>query len=119
MTTFTDGERRMWGYTVSQISRTGPSTAVGGQVACGKRDLTAAAQWVHLFLTRPRLADHMADGVTVQQRANAVFAAMLEGTLTVAIEGHYTLETLQQVHERIEARQQIGKAVVWVDRELH
>ena len=72
-----------------------------------------------LFLTRLRLADHMADGATVQRRANAVFAAMLEGTLTVAIEGHYTLETLQQVHERIEARQQIGKAVVWVDRDLH
>jgi hypothetical protein len=72
-----------------------------------------------LFLTRPRLADHMADGATVQRRANAVFAAMLEGTLTVAIEGYYTLETLQQVHERIEARQQIGKAVVWVDRDLH
>ncbi|WP_395607817.1 quinone oxidoreductase family protein [Pseudomonas sp. B22129] len=72
-----------------------------------------------LFLTRPRLADHMADGPTVQRRANAVFAAMLEGSLTVEIEGHYTLETVQQVHERIEARQQIGKAVLWVDRDLH
>jgi NADPH:quinone reductase-like Zn-dependent oxidoreductase len=70
-----------------------------------------------LFLTRPRLADHMADGPTVQRRANAVFAAMLEGSLTVEIEGHYTLETVKQVHERIEARQQIGKAVLWVDRE--
>ncbi|NVZ70663.1 quinone oxidoreductase family protein [Pseudomonas costantinii] len=72
-----------------------------------------------LFLTRPRLADHMADGPTVQRRANAVFAAMLEGSLTVDIVGHYTLETVQQVHERIEARQQIGKAVMWVDRDLH
>ncbi|MBC2381405.1 quinone oxidoreductase [Pseudomonas sp. WS 5106] len=72
-----------------------------------------------LFLTRPRLADHMADGATVQRRANAVFAAMLEGALTVEIEGHYTLDTVQQVHERIEARQQIGKAVLWVDRDLH
>ena len=71
-----------------------------------------------LFLTRPRLADHMADGATVQRRANAVFAAMLEGALTVDIEGHYTLDTVQQVHERIEARQQIGKAVLWVDRDL-
>jgi len=71
-----------------------------------------------LFLTRPRLADHMADGATVQRRANAVFAAMLEGALTVEIAGHYTLETVQQVHERIEARQQIGKAVVWVDPNL-
>ena len=71
-----------------------------------------------LLLTRPRLADHMADGATVQRRANAVFAAMLEGSLSVEIEGHYRLETVQQVHARIEARQQIGKAVVWVDRDL-
>ncbi|NWC96588.1 MULTISPECIES: quinone oxidoreductase [unclassified Pseudomonas] len=71
-----------------------------------------------LFLTRPRLNDHMADGPTVQRRANAVFAAILEGSLTVEIEGHYTLEEVQQVHARIEARQQIGKAVVWLDREL-
>lgn len=71
-----------------------------------------------LFLTRPRLNDHMADGPTVQRRANAVFAAMLEGSLTVDIEGHYALEDVQQVHARIEARQQIGKAVVWLDREL-
>jgi len=71
-----------------------------------------------LFLTRPRLADHMADGPTVQRRANAVFAAILEGSLSVDIEGHYTLEEVQQVHARIEARQQIGKAVVWLDREL-
>jgi NADPH:quinone reductase-like Zn-dependent oxidoreductase len=71
-----------------------------------------------LFLTRPRLADHMADGATVQRRANAVFAAMLEGALSVEIEGHYSLETVQQVHACIEARQQIGKAVLWVDRDL-
>ena len=71
-----------------------------------------------LFLTRPRLADHMADGATVQRRANAVFAAMLEGSLSVEIEGHYRLETVHQVHARIEARQQIGKAVLWVDRDL-
>ncbi|UVH52466.1 quinone oxidoreductase [Pseudomonas sp. CBSPBW29] len=68
-----------------------------------------------LFLTRPRLNDHMADGPTVQRRANAVFAAMLEGSLTVDIEGHYALEEVHQVHARIEARQQIGKAVVWLD----
>lgn len=72
-----------------------------------------------LFLTRPRLNDHMADGPTVQRRANAVFAAMLEGALTVDIEGHYTLEDVHEVHARIEARQQIGKAVVWLDSSLH
>ncbi|MEB0188902.1 hypothetical protein QN410_30080 [Pseudomonas sp. Bout1] len=44
---------------------------------------------------------------------------MLEGALTVDIEGHYTLEEVHEVHARIEARQQIGKAVVWLDSSLH
>lgn len=65
-----------------------------------------------LFLTRPRLADHMADGVTVQRRADAVFAAILDGSLQVQIEGRYRLDEVAQVHARIEAREMIGKAVV-------
>ncbi|WP_296257210.1 MULTISPECIES: quinone oxidoreductase family protein [unclassified Pseudomonas] len=68
-----------------------------------------------LFLTRPRLADHMADGATVQRRADAVFAAILEGSLKVEIEGRYRLEEVQAVHARIEAREQIGKSVMCID----
>ncbi|MBA5979054.1 quinone oxidoreductase [Pseudomonas sp. MD195_PC81_125] len=71
-----------------------------------------------LFLTRPRLADHMADGPTVQRRANDVFAAILEGALNIDIEGHYDMEDVQQVHARIESRQQVGKSVLWIDRTL-
>ena len=70
-----------------------------------------------LFLTRPRLADHMADGTTVQLRAD-VFAAILEGALTIDIEGHYAMD-VQKIHARIESRQQVGKSVMWIDRTLH
>jgi len=68
-----------------------------------------------LFLTRPRLADHMADGATVQRRADAVFQAILEGSLNIEIEGHYTLNDVLDVHSRIEAREQIGKSVMVID----
>lgn len=67
-----------------------------------------------LFLTRPRLADHMSDGPTVQRRADAVFAAVLEGSLNINIEGHYSMDDVLKVHARIEAREQIGKSVMRV-----
>jgi NADPH2:quinone reductase len=67
-----------------------------------------------LFLTRPRLADHMADAATVQRRADAVFAAIREGALKIDIAGRYSLDDVEQAHARIEAREQVGKAVVWI-----
>jgi NADPH2:quinone reductase len=65
-----------------------------------------------LFLTRPRLADHLADATTVQHRADAVFQSLLDGTLTIPIVARYTLDTVMQGLEKIESREQIGKAVV-------
>jgi len=65
-----------------------------------------------LLLTRPRLADHMRDAATVQRRADAVFAAILEGALSVDIAGRHTLDDVHTVHERIESRSQIGKSIV-------
>jgi NADPH:quinone reductase len=65
-----------------------------------------------LFLTRPRLADHMADAATVQRRADDIFAALLDGTLTIPISGTYTLDSVEQAHAALEERQQIGKAVL-------
>ena len=67
-----------------------------------------------LFLTRPRLADHMADAATVQRRADDVFAAILAGKLRVDISEHLDFDSIAQGHARIEARQQIGKAVAWI-----
>ncbi|RON51792.1 quinone oxidoreductase family protein [Pseudomonas frederiksbergensis] len=68
-----------------------------------------------LFLTRPRLADHMSDGPTVQRRADAVFAAIIEGSLNIDIEGRYSMDDVKKVHARIEAREQIGKSVMRID----
>jgi NADPH:quinone reductase-like Zn-dependent oxidoreductase len=67
-----------------------------------------------LFLTRPRLADHMADAETVQRRADAVFAAILDGSLSIAITHRYAFDEIGQGHARIEAREQVGKAVAWI-----
>ena len=76
------------------------------------------AHRIELHVHTPTLR-YLQDSLGNVSGANAVFAAILEGSLTVDIEGHYALEEVQQVHARIEARQQIGKAVVWLDRELH
>jgi NADPH:quinone reductase-like Zn-dependent oxidoreductase len=65
-----------------------------------------------LFLTRPRLADHMIDAEIVQRRANEVFGAIAAGKLNVTIDEIVSLNDVSMVHERIEERRQIGKAVV-------
>lgn len=68
-----------------------------------------------LFLTRPRLADHMADAETVQRRADAVFQALLEGRLRVEVAGRYTLDNVQEAHALLEERRQVGKAVLCME----
>ncbi|MGI4985581.1 MAG: quinone oxidoreductase family protein [Janthinobacterium lividum] len=65
-----------------------------------------------LFLTRPRLADHIADAATVQRRADDVFAAISEGALHVEINGRYTLDNVEAAHAALEERRQSGKAVL-------
>lgn len=67
-----------------------------------------------LFLTRPRLADHMADAATVQHRADAVFAALLDGSVRVDIAERYTLDTVEAAHEALEHRKQVGKTIMTV-----
>jgi NADPH2:quinone reductase len=65
-----------------------------------------------LFLTRPRLADHLADAATVQRRADDVFTAMRQGALHVEINGRYTLDNVEEAHAALEERRQAGKAVI-------
>ncbi|WP_256346711.1 hypothetical protein [Pseudomonas gingeri] len=47
--------------------------------------------------------------------AERIREAILEGSLSIAIEGYYTLDDVQEVHARIEAREQIGKSVMCID----
>ena len=66
-----------------------------------------------LFLTRPRLTDHMADADTVQRRADALFDAIASGCLRVPLDNRrHTLDDVHLAHERLERREQIGKALL-------
>jgi NADPH:quinone reductase len=65
-----------------------------------------------LFLTRPRLADHLPDHASVLRRSSDIFSALVAGTLRVSISGHYSLDDVEQAHARLESRQETGKAVV-------
>jgi NADPH2:quinone reductase len=67
-----------------------------------------------LFLTRPRLADHLADAQTVQRRADDVFAALDDGSLTIAISARYTFDKVEEAHAELEARRQVGKSVLMI-----
>lgn len=65
-----------------------------------------------LFLTRPRLADHLADGPTVQRRADEIFAALEDGTLRLEISGRYSLDQVEIAHAALEERRQPGKSIL-------
>lgn len=67
-----------------------------------------------LFLTRPRLADHLADAATVQRRADDVFAALADGSLSIAISARYTLDNVEEAHAELEKRRQLGKSVLMI-----
>ncbi|MEA2961243.1 MAG: NADPH:quinone reductase [Alphaproteobacteria bacterium] len=65
-----------------------------------------------LFLTRPRLADHLPDAETVRRRADDIFSALIDGTLTVTIGGAYTFDNVEDAHAALEHRTMIGKPLL-------
>ena len=65
-----------------------------------------------LFLTRPRLADYLADGATVQRRADEIFAALADGSLRLEISGRYSLDEVEIAHAALEERRQLGKSIL-------
>ena len=65
-----------------------------------------------LFLTRPRLADHLPDAATVRRRADDIFSALIDGSLKITIGGTYTLDTVEEAHEALETRRMIGKPLL-------
>ena len=68
-----------------------------------------------LFLTRPRLADHLPDAATTRRRAHDIFAALLDGSLKISIAGRYTLDDVEASHAELEERRMIGKPVLIID----
>ena len=65
-----------------------------------------------LFLTRPRLADHLPDAATIRRRAEDIFDALIDGTITIDTAGHYTMDTVEQAHEALEHRRSVGKPLL-------
>jgi NADPH2:quinone reductase len=65
-----------------------------------------------LYLTRPRLADHLTDAKTIRWRAAAIFQALLEGSLSIAVSGRYGFHQVEAAHEALEKRRSIGKPIL-------
>jgi len=65
-----------------------------------------------LFLTRPRLADHLEDSATIRRRAGEIFEALSDGALQIEVAGRYDLAEVEQAHEQLEARRMIGKPLL-------
>ena len=65
-----------------------------------------------LFLTRPRLADHLRNAEEIRARARDLFAALIDGTLRIDIGGRYTLDNVEEAHEALESRRSVGKPVL-------
>jgi NADPH2:quinone reductase len=65
-----------------------------------------------LYLTRPRLADHLVDAPMIQKRADDIFSALLDGSLRIEISGHYTLNTVADAHAALEERRIVGKPIL-------
>jgi NADPH:quinone reductase len=65
-----------------------------------------------LFLTRPRLADHMRDRAEVQGRADDIFRGLADGSLRINTAPNVSWDGLAAAHAALEERRQVGKAVL-------
>lgn len=65
-----------------------------------------------LFLTRPTLADHIADREELLERGSAVLHRIAEGRLDVRIGGRYGLHEADRAHRDLEGRRTTGKLLV-------
>jgi NADPH:quinone reductase len=72
-------------------------------------DLTAHGS---LFATRPKLADYIAKRAELVEAADALFAAIISGTLHVPINRAYALKDAAKAHADLEARVTTGSSIL-------
>jgi NADPH2:quinone reductase len=65
-----------------------------------------------LFLTRPKLFDHVVSREELLERADAVFTAIAGGTLEIRIGHRYPLADARKAHEDLQARRTTGKLLL-------
>ena len=64
-----------------------------------------------LYLTRPALADYIADPAEKQALLGELFAHVSEGRIRIDIQKRYALEEAAQAHRDLESRQTVGASV--------
>jgi NADPH:quinone reductase len=65
-----------------------------------------------LYLTRPTLADYVADRAELLWRASDVFGWMGKGELSVHVGAEYPLDDAARAHEDLAARRTAGKLIL-------
>jgi NADPH:quinone reductase len=65
-----------------------------------------------LFLTRPRLADHLTDAPIIRRRAADIFDGLLDGSLSIDIGGQFTMDDVETAHHELESRRNVGKPIM-------
>jgi NADPH2:quinone reductase len=65
-----------------------------------------------VFLTRPKLFDHVITTEELRGRAAAVYAAVADGTLDVRIGHRYGLDEARTAHEDLQGRRTTGKLLL-------
>jgi NADPH:quinone reductase len=91
------------GLLVSFGSNSGPYAPI---------DPMTLAEAGSLFFTRPRLADHIPDAQSVRRRGEAIFMALVDGSLTVEVDQVYSLATVAEGLSALEERRAIGKSIL-------
>ncbi|MBP1848634.1 quinone oxidoreductase family protein [Rhizobium halophytocola] len=84
--------------------------SVGGNVS--DLDPIELGEAGSLFLTRPRLADHLDDVETIRRRAADIFCGLLDGSLSIDIGGRFSLDDVEAAHSDLEHRRNVGKPIL-------
>jgi NADPH2:quinone reductase len=75
-------------------------------------DLQVLNQKGGLFATRPSLAHYTTTRAELEWRASELFAAVLDGTLSLRLEHTYPLADAARAHRDLEARKTTGKLIL-------
>jgi NADPH2:quinone reductase len=81
-----------------------------GQVA--PFDIQRLNQLGSLYVTRPKVADYVAEREEFEWRAREVFADIAEGRLHLEIGGRYALADAADAYEALEGRRTTGKLIL-------
>lgn len=65
-----------------------------------------------LFVTRPTLADYVADRKDLLHRAGDVLGALADGSLHIEVGGRYALDDAAQAYRDLEGRRSTGKLLI-------